>query len=90
MVLIDSANEVVALEQGLEVGTGIGGEVHGSAVEAIELGADGLVEEQENEDRGFGGRGFDGGLGGGRGIEGGHDASHYGHASSVPVLKKSP
>lgn len=53
MVLINSAEEVVALEQGLNSSGGAfaGGEGHGGSVEAIELGANSLVKQQEDEDR---------------------------------------
>ncbi|GMN38603.1 hypothetical protein TIFTF001_007828 [Ficus carica] len=52
MVLIDCTKEAVAIEQGLDIGgaSAAGGEGRGCALEAVELGPYGLVEEQEDQD----------------------------------------
>lgn len=84
VVLIDGAKEVVALQQRLDSGgSGLaGGEGHGGSVEAVELGANGFVEEQEDEDWRVVRRVLQASLGG-RGIERSEWPSHYRYASST-------
>jgi len=52
VVLVDGADEAVAVEERVGLGAGAGGERHRAAVEGAELRADGLVEEEELRDGG--------------------------------------